>query len=117
MKSLNNKFIITLAIAVLALGVSCKKSFYTDANKNPNAPDPSSIIPSVLLSTVEGTLGYAQGGDFSRYTSLLTQQTSSASRQAGAYYQYIFTSVDFDSPLGKFIHFSNGKQSHIDPDL
>lgn len=86
--------------AVVAAGTSCKKSFYSNANNNPNAPDPSSIIPSVMLSTVEGTLAYTQGGDFSRYTSLLTQQTSSSSRQAGAYYQYIFTSVDFDSPWG-----------------
>ncbi len=97
---INNKSFTILALMLLVLGISCKKSFYTDVNKNVNAPDPSSIIPSVLLSTVEGTLAYTQGGDFSRYTSLITQQTSSNSRQAGAYYQYIFTSVDFDSPWG-----------------
>ena len=93
-------YFILLGAMIATAGSSCKKSFYTDANINPNAPDPASIIPSVLLSTVEGTLGYTQGGDFSRYTSLLTQQTSSESRQAGAYYQYIFTSQDFDSPWG-----------------
>lgn len=85
---------------MILAGVSCKKSFYTQANQNPNAPEPSSITPAVLLSTVEGTLAYTQGGDFSRYTSLITQQTSSEARQAGAYYQYIFTAVDFDSPWG-----------------
>lgn len=100
MKKISNKSIIILTVAIMVLGISCKKSFYTDVNKNVNSPDPASIIPSVLLSTVEGTLGYTQGGDFSRYTSLLTQQTSSTSRQAAAYYQYIFTSVDFDSPWG-----------------
>jgi hypothetical protein len=99
MKKLAYYFIILGAI-VVAAGTSCKKSFYSNANNNPNAPDPSSIIPSVMLSTVEGTLAYTQGGDFSRYTSLLTQQTSGEARQSGAYYQYIFTSVDFDSPWG-----------------
>lgn len=97
---INNKSLTIIALMLLVLGISCKKSFYTDVNKNVNAPDTVSIIPSVLLSTVEGTLAYTQGGDFSRYTSLITQQTSSNSRQAGAYYQYIFTSVDFDSPWG-----------------
>jgi hypothetical protein len=103
MKKLSNKksfTILAVVLFVMMFGISCKKSFYTDVNRNPNAPDPSSIIPSVMLSTVEGTLAYTQGGDFSRYTSLITQQTSSTSRQAGAYYQYIFTSVDFDSPWG-----------------
>lgn len=96
-----SKYNLILLAAILILGTaSCKKSFYTDANRNPNAPDPSSITPPVLLSTVEGTLAYTQGGDFSRYTSLITQQTSSEARQAGAYYQYIFTAVDFDSPWG-----------------
>ncbi len=80
--------------------MSCKKSFFSDVNVNKNAPEAGSIVPSVMLSTVEGTLAYTQGGDISRYTSLITQQTASASRQAGAYYQYIFTSVDFDSPWG-----------------
>ena len=100
MKKLNNNKFVILFMAIILLGISCKKTFYTNTNNNPNAPDPSSIIPSVLLSTVEGTMAYTQGGDFSRYTSLITQQTSSNSRQGGAYYQYIFTSVDFDSPWG-----------------
>ena len=101
MKKINrNKSILIIAAAFIFFGTSCKKTFYTDANRNLNAPDPSSIVPSVLLSTVEGSLAYAQGGDISRFTSLITQQTSSTSRQAGAYYQYIFTSQDFDSPWG-----------------
>ncbi|MEO8949227.1 MAG: SusD/RagB family nutrient-binding outer membrane lipoprotein [Mucilaginibacter sp.] len=101
MKNINrNKSFLIVATVIIFLGISCKKSFYTDANTNLNAPDSASIVPSVILSTVEGSLGYTQGGDFSRYTSLLMQQTSSTSRQAGAYYQYIFTSQDFDSPWG-----------------
>jgi hypothetical protein len=53
-----------------------------------------------MLSTVEGTLGYTQGGDISRFTSLITQQTQGAARQAQGYYQYTFTSVDFDGGWG-----------------
>ena len=89
-----------LIFVVILIGTSCKKTFFTDVNVNTNAPDAGSIVPRVLLSTVEGTLAYTQGGDLSRYTSLITQQTASTSRQAGGYYQYTFTSVDFDSPWG-----------------
>ncbi|MEP6747966.1 MAG: SusD/RagB family nutrient-binding outer membrane lipoprotein [Bacteroidota bacterium] len=101
-----NRFIknsITCIVLIsMVAGSSCKKTFFTKANIDPNAPEPSSIVPSVLLSTVEGSLGYTQGGDFSRYTSLITQQTKGISRQAEGYYQYTFTSVDFDSPWGNF---------------
>jgi len=100
MKSFKNNFVIGTILVGMVLGTSCKKSFFSDVNVNTNAPDPSSIIPSVMLSTVEGTLGYAQGGDFSRFTSLITQQTQGASRQAEGYYQYTFTSVDFDGAWG-----------------
>ena len=91
---------LLLVLFIALVGTSCKKTFFTDVNKNVNAPASTSIVPGVLLSTVEGTLAYTQGGDFSRYTSLITQQTQSDSRQAGAYYQYIFTSVDFDALWG-----------------
>ncbi len=101
MKKINITFTI-LAIAIMFLEVSCKKSFYTDVNRNTNAPDSASIVPSVMLSTVEGTLAYTQGGDLSRYTSIITQQTLGFSRQAQAYNQYIFTGVDFDAVWGNF---------------
>lgn len=87
---------ISIMVLTAVLSASCKKSFFTDVNVNPNAPPPASIVPGVLLSTVEGALAYTQGGDLSRFTSLVTQQTQSNSRQAGGYYQYIFTSGDFD---------------------
>lgn len=88
------------ALLLLMMAASCKKSFFTDANVNPNAPEPNSIIPSVMLPTVEGALGYIQGGDFSRFTSLFMQQTLGASRQAQGYYTYVLTSQDFDTPWG-----------------
>src|SRR5260221_5957231 len=83
-------------LAVLFCTAGCKKSFYTDANINPNSPSSSSIVPSVLLSTVEGALAYMQGGDLSRFASMNTQQTNGISRQAQGYYQYVYTSQDFD---------------------
>ena len=100
MKSIKNNIIIYTVLASMALGASCKKTFFTNANVNPNAPDSSSIIPSTMLSTVEGTLGYTQGGDLSRFTSLITQQTLGGARQVQGYYQYTFTSVDFDAAWG-----------------
>ncbi len=82
----------------MLLSSSCKKSFYTSANQNPNAP--LSVTPAVLLSTVEGSLAYSQGGDISRFASMFTQQTAGISRQCGAYYQYIFTGQDVDNTWG-----------------
>lgn len=87
-------------LALLVCMAGCKKSFYTDANVNPNSPSASSIVPSVLLSTVEGALAYMQGGDLSRFASLNTQQTKGISRQAQGYYEYVYTSQDFDQAWG-----------------
>src|SRR5947209_8986220 len=84
--------IITIAQA------SCKKELFTSANENPNAP--STVTPANLLPGVETSLAYTQGGDIARYTSMLTQQDVGFSRQSQAYYTYIFTSVDFDTPWG-----------------
>jgi hypothetical protein len=90
--------IITLAVGMMLIGSSCKKTFYTDANINHNAPP---YVPPVdLLPVVEIGIAYTQGGDVSRYTSMLTQQTAGVSRQSAGYYTYIFTSQDFDTPWG-----------------
>lgn len=90
---------MTIAVlAVLIITASCKKTFFTDANKNPNAP--TSVPPSTILSSVEAAIGYTQGGDLSRYTSLFTQQTFGGTRQATAYYSYIITGNDLDNLWG-----------------
>ncbi len=96
---MKTKQIMTIAaLAVLMITTSCKKTFFTDANKNPNAP--TSVPPSTILSSVEAGIGYTQGGDLSRYASLFTQQTYGATRQATAYYNYILTSNDVDNLWG-----------------
>jgi hypothetical protein len=91
-----NRPVMWLLSIVLLGPAACKKSFYADVNANPNAPSAVSITPSVLLSGIEGSLGYMQGGDLSRFASLNIQQVKGSLRQVSAYYQYIFTSTDFD---------------------
>ncbi len=88
-------------ILVILLGsAACKKSFYTDVNTNPNVPSSGSITPTVLLPSIEAALGYLQGGDMSRFTSLNMQQVRGELRQVQAYYQYTYTSQDFDNLWG-----------------
>jgi hypothetical protein len=85
---------------ILITASACKKSFYTNANINPNAPSPNSIVPSVLLPSVEGALAYLQGGDLSRFSALHLQQVKGNARQAQAFYQYTYTLKDFDAVWG-----------------
>jgi len=85
--------ISTAAIAIAMLSVvSCKKEFYTKANVNPNSPN--AVPDAVLLSGAEVAMGYVQGGDMSRFASMFVQQTTGVSRQAAAYYSYVFTNQD-----------------------
>jgi hypothetical protein len=87
-------FSVVIAGALLST-VSCKKSFFTDFNNNPNAPD--SVPPNLLLSNVEASLAYTQGGDMSRFTSLFTQQVFGANSQSQQYYNYILDPGTFDN--------------------
>lgn len=87
-------FVLFIAGIVLSTA-SCKKSFFTDYNKNPNAPD--SVPPNLLLSNVEASLAYTQGGDISRFTSLFTQQVMGAAAQSQQYYNYILNPGTFDN--------------------
>jgi len=84
-----------LLAGCLLFTASCKKKFFSEVNNNPNAP--ASVIPSVLLPTVEGSLAYTQGGDMSRYASMFVQQTNGVARQSLAYYQYVLTNQDIDN--------------------
>jgi hypothetical protein len=93
------KFLIAApAIAMIFLLGSCNSDFFTEVNTNPNSPD--SVLPASLLSTVEGSIGYSQGGEYSRFSSMFTQQTLGAARQAEGWYNYIFTTQDFDTHWG-----------------
>jgi len=82
-------------ICGLLIVSSCKKSFFTDQNVNPNALP--TVTPDLLLPTVEAALGYTQGGDISRYSALLMQQMFGANSQSQQYYQYNFNPGNFDN--------------------
>lgn len=79
---------------------SCQKSFYTNANINPNSP--KSVPNGTLLSGVEVTAAFEMGGDYSRFTGELVQQTVGYNRQNGAYEQYVFTNQDLESSWDNF---------------
>jgi SusD/RagB-like outer membrane lipoprotein len=95
MKKIKYKNALILMIGFSLIMASCKKSFYTNVNINPNAP--SAVVPKVLLSTTEAALAYTQGGDISRFTSLIDQQTFGNTNQAAGYYRYIFNPGTFDN--------------------
>jgi hypothetical protein len=82
-------------ISGLILISSCKKSFFTDINVNPNSLP--TVTPNLLLPTVEAALAYTQGGDLSRYSALVTQQMFGANSQSEQYYQYNFNPGVFDN--------------------
>ncbi len=94
MKNIKYIFFGGAALVLFSLS-SCKKTFFTDVNKNPNSP--AAIPPATALTAAEVGLGYSVGGDMSRYTSLFTQQTLGLARQSQAYYQYTFTEQDMDN--------------------
>lgn len=77
---------------------SCQKDAFTKANINPNAPE--TVVPGNILPGVITNLAYTQGGDLARFTSLFMQQNVGFSRQSQAFYTYVLTSTDFDTPWG-----------------
>ncbi len=90
---LKNYQLVILALALLT--TSCKKSFFTEVNHNPNVV--SAVPPAQLLSTVEAALAYTQGGDISRYSSLFMQQVFGANSQSQSYYGYQVNPGVFDN--------------------
>lgn len=100
MKNRINKIALFSIMVMLLAATSCKKSFFSEVNNNPNSPDPNKVAPNVLLPVVQASLAYTVGGELSRYASLITQQTTGFSNQAEAYYGYTFTTNDFDNVWG-----------------
>jgi hypothetical protein len=98
MKYFNKSRLMMVAIVVMLSQASCKKETFTKANINPNSP--ANVTPANLLPVIETSLAYTQGGDLARFTNLFVQQSVGFSRQSQAYYDYVLTSTDFDSPWG-----------------
>ena len=93
------QFKIILAVGVLSAALtSCKKDFFTNVNTNPNVVN--YVTPNLLLPTVEAALGYTQGGDFSRFASLLDQQTFGLQNQTNTFYNYQINGGVFDNQWG-----------------
>jgi hypothetical protein len=89
------KYIMMIVMTTSLLTVtSCKKTFYTSVNNNPDALTKAPL--NTILPVVETGLAYVQGGNQSLFISLFTQQTLGVSFQAGAYYEYTITSQDIE---------------------
>ena len=84
-------------IVALSAG-ACKKDFFTNVNKNPNAVDV--VNPHLLLPTCEVALGFTQGGDLSRYSSLFTQQAFGEQNQTQVFYIYGVNPGSFENSWG-----------------
>lgn len=91
----NKISLVIFTILTILFAGSCKKSFFTDVNINPNVP--KSVAPNLILPTAEAALGYTQGGDISRFTSLITQQVFGANSQSQSYYSYGLNPGTFDN--------------------
>jgi Starch-binding associating with outer membrane len=87
--------ILLIGIAAAGIFQSCKKSFFTDVNKNPNVV--SSVTPPLLLSTTQAALGYVVGGDMSRFASYFDQHVFGKSQQSQTIYQYGVNAGTFDN--------------------
>jgi len=88
-----NKLILLAGLLIFI--TSCKKSFFTDLNNNPNVAN--SVTPNLLLPTIETGLAYTQGGDISRFSTLITQQTFGAASQFQNFYIYSYSTGAFDN--------------------
>jgi len=87
-----------IALSFILFFASCKKEIFTKTNENPNSP--ATVTPGNILPAVETGLAYTQGGDITRFADMFVQQNVGFSRQSQAYYSYVLTSTDFDSPWG-----------------
>lgn len=94
MKSMKKFSILFVAMAMVLGLVSCDK-FFEGVNDNPN--DPTDVTPDVILAGAQGNLAYSVGGDVSRFTSMLTQQATGATRQWTTYHRYTITETEFDN--------------------
>lgn len=73
---------------------ACER-YFEGVNDNPDQP--SEVTPDVLLPAAIVTLGYGNQGDMSRYTSMLMQQVTGATRQFSTYQNYSITETETDN--------------------
>ena len=90
-----HKIALLLILPGIVVTSSCKKTFFTDVNNNPNTL--TTVPPALLLPTVEAALAYTQGGDMSRFSSLFMQTVYGANSQSQQYYLYNTSPGSFDN--------------------
>ena len=91
----NTIYVMVAMAAVAMMAGACKKTFFTDVNNDPNVV--SAVNPNLLLPSAEIALAFTQGGDFSRYSSLITQQSFGQSNQTKTFYTYGINPGTFDN--------------------
>ena len=79
MKNLYSKTIALVAVFMTLFATSCEDILGEGINENPNSP--TAVPVTVLLPAAEVFIVDATGGDFSRFTSVLTQQVEGVARQ------------------------------------
>lgn len=86
------RYLIGLLSVMLVVLTACDSWINPDLNLNPNTPD--TVAHKVVLPTIEAGIAYVLGGDFGRYTSLMTQHNRGKDRQHLGIYQYTFLEGD-----------------------
>lgn len=75
-----------LLLGVIAVFFTACESYFGDINKNPNRP--ITVSEDVILPAVQVSLADTYGGEYARYSSMLTQQIKGIDR-CGSYYLYV----------------------------
>lgn len=78
------KYIITVLTLLVLSG--CKSFLGGDINTDPN--NPTAVPPQFMLANIQISLVDMVGGDFSRFSSLIVQQTEGVARQWSSYNNY-----------------------------
>ena len=79
MKNIFRKKLALVAIFTLFFATACEDYLGDGINENPNSP--TSVPVTVLLPNIEVSVADVTGGDFSRFASVLVQQTEGVARQ------------------------------------
>ncbi|MEL6557199.1 MAG: SusD/RagB family nutrient-binding outer membrane lipoprotein [Bacteroidota bacterium] len=79
MKNIFRKKLALVAIFTLFFATACEDYLGDGINENPNSP--TSVPVTVLLPNIEVNIADVTGGDFSRFSAVLVQQTEGVARQ------------------------------------
>lgn len=79
MKNIFRKKVSLVAIFTLFFATACEDYLGEGINENPNSP--IAVSEAVLLTNIEVNVADVTGGDFSRFSAVLTQQTEGVARQ------------------------------------